>query len=203
MGSESQSIEMEALRIELRELGASMFQQRMLEGDVDRARSAIAQAYERGAGNPLSYAISLFRSETFLPEAKRRPKPLNAHARIDPTRTDEGERVWQASEVDDGWRREYLADCIDALVEGRDPSERYLPSASEFETLTRVARTQASEQVTLRDAARALAGWATVWGFDDLRGRLEEFEPGMAGEPDLAGAQTGREDDSEPVGALP
>lgn len=176
---------MEALRIELTELRASMLQRQVFEQNVDRARAAIAQAYERGAGNPLSYAMSLFRSETFLAEKAPRPKPVNAHAKADPTRTDEGERVWQADAVDETWRRGYLADCIDALMEGREPAARYRPSDDEFTLLTAVAVEQTATEVALTDAARALAGWAIVWGFDDLRERLE----GLDAEPELPDAR--------------
>jgi hypothetical protein len=169
VSSEKERIETDALRIELQELGATMLQSQLLQTNVERARAAIAQAYDRGAGNPLSYAISLFRSEGFEPEKPAKPKPTNAHGKVDPTRTDDGERIWQWHEVDEKWRHEYLADCIAATQEGRDPKMRYQPSDEEFDRVSEIAR-------AAENAVSALDAWATLWGFDDLRQQLEYEE---------------------------
>lgn len=179
MGSDSENFEMEALRIELAEIRATLVQRQLLETDVGRARAAIAHAFERGAGNVASYAVSCFKSETFRPEPQRKPKPLNAHGRDDPTHTDEGERVWQAHEVDDAWRHGYLAECRRAFEE-RWPLERpgdlarYAPSRDEYDRW--VAAMKDRMPVLKLDPARirhtanvALDAWAEVWGFEDLR----------------------------------
>lgn len=181
MSENREHLEREALRIELREIGASSMQRGLLEANVDRARAAIAQAYERGAGNVASYAVSLFKSETFMPDSRRRSPLMNVHGKADPTRTDEGERIWQADEVDDVWRRGYLADCIAALDEGRDPAALYAPSPEELDAW--VAAMKVRMPVLLLDPARirhtavnALDAWAEVWAFDELR-RDDDPEP--------------------------
>lgn len=167
MRSENDKIETEALRIELRELGATALQSQLLEKDVERARAAIAQAYDRGAGNPLSYAISLFRSEAFEHRKGQKLRPQNDHGKVDPTRTDDGERIWQWHEVDDEWRHEYLADCIAAMSEGRDPKLRYQPSDEEFDRVAEIARDPSTP-------TSALGAWAALWGFNDLQRRVDQ-----------------------------
>lgn len=184
--------ESESLKIELRELAATPLQRAVLERDVPRARAAIAEAIKRGAGQPIQYALSLFNSERFQPEPAQRPKPVNRHARSDPTRTDEGERIWQADEVDEVWRHGYLGDCIQAYLEGRDPAARYLPSDEEC-VLWFAAMKERMPALRLDPsgihwtAAHALGAWAEVWGFEDL----------------LALVATDREPDVAPVGEEP
>lgn len=173
----------ESLRIELRELGATQEQRDVLEVDPLRARAAIAQARKAGAEVPVSYALSLYRSATWEPDAPRRHRLVNLHGAIDPTRTDDGERVWQADEVDTTWRKGYLEDCSRALSEGRDPAERYLPSAEEFDQWSDVMGVvgppgNMSPENLTDSAGRALLGWAIVWGFAaDPRADDIDLEP--------------------------
>jgi hypothetical protein len=176
------TFDLESLQLELTELGASHLQRELFEMDVGRARAAIAEATNRGAGNPLSYAVSLFRSEGFQREAKRKPRPINVHGRTDPTRTDEGERIWQAHEVDSGWRRGYLADCIGAMQDGRDPAARYAPADEEMrawvEAMKRRVPVLRLDPLRIRHTAvHALDAWAEVWGFDELRMIDDDPEP--------------------------
>jgi hypothetical protein len=161
--------EKENLELELAELGATSVQRESLRGDVARARAAIAQAYDRGAGNPLAYALSLYRSEAFQPEAKAKPRAVNQHGRDDPTRTDEGERIWQWHEVDDSWRKGYLLDCWQAFQEGREPAARYQPSEAEFDAVKdlhapRLPISVLNPTALHTNAERALRAWAEVWG---------------------------------------
>jgi len=176
------TFDLESLRLELRDLGATHLQRQLFELDVPRARAAIAEATNRGAGNPLSYAVTLFRSEAFQPEDKRQPKPVNVHGRTDPTRTDDGERIWQASEVDESWRRGYLGDCIAAVAEGRDPAAHYAPSDSEMQSWVeamkrRMPALELDPSRIQHTAKLALDAWAEVWGFDELRLPDDDPEP--------------------------
>ena len=163
--------DLESLELELTELGASHLQRELFEMNVPRARAAIAEATNRGAGNRLSYALSLFRSEGFSPEPKRKPRPVNVHGRIDPTRTDEGKRIWQADEVDDVWRAGYLTECWQALHERREPTTRYQPSEAELDAwMTLMLPPGFSTPISLEPrtlettAERALQAWAELWG---------------------------------------
>lgn len=177
--SDSENFEMAALRIELAEIGASMIQRQLLESNVERARAAIAHAFERGAGNVASYAVSLFKSETFMPDPRRRPALVNVHGRDDPTHTADGERIWQAHEVDEVWRHGYLGKCITAFNEGwplEEPGElaRYAPSSAEWQAWadamkTRMPALMLDPAHIRHTAANALDAWAEVWGFEDLR----------------------------------
>jgi hypothetical protein len=180
--------EHETLNIELRELGASTLQRQLFEGNVERARAAIAQAYDRGAGNPLSYAISLFRSESFLPERKPKPKPVNTHAPTDPTRTDDGERIWQADEVDAVWRQAYLRDCWQVFSEERDAAAHYQPSDAEFEQVKELHAPRLPISVVNptelhTNAERALRAWAEVWAVE-LPERDQDPEPLLELDPE-------------------
>jgi hypothetical protein len=185
--------EIESLEIELRELGATAVQRQVLVANVERARAAIAEAYTRGAGKPLYYALSLFNSDTFQPERKRKPKPVNRHGREDPLFTDDGERIWQAHEVTDEWRHGHLVDCVKGLSEGYDPLARYQPSEEEMEAWVQAMRLRVDvlrigPRHIRRTSQVALDAWAEVWSFDDLRLDQAEDDP----EPVL-------EDDPEPV----
>jgi NADPH-dependent 2,4-dienoyl-CoA reductase/sulfur reductase-like enzyme len=182
------TFDLESLQLELTELGASHLQRELFEVDVGRARAAIAEAANRGAGNPLSYAVSLFRSEGFQPEAKRKPKPVNAHGRTDPSRTDDGERIWQSHEVDSGWLRGYLADCIEAMQDGRDPAARYAPSDEEMQAWVEAMKRRVP--VLMLDplriwhtASHALDAWAEVWDLEELRMLDDDPEPALDEEP--------------------
>jgi len=181
------TFDLESLQLELRELGATHLQRELFELDVPRARAAIAEAAKRGAGNPLSYAVTLFHSDGFQPEAKSKPRPVNVHGAEDPTRTDDGERIWQANEVDADWRRGYLLDCWTAFVEGREPAARYAPSDEEYEAVKalhapRLPISVLNPTELSANAERALRAWAEVWDVE-----LPERDP----EPVL--------DDPEPV----
>lgn len=179
MSESRENLERQALRIELAEIGASMIQRQLFETNVDRARAAIARAFERGAGNVASYAVSLFKSETFMPDPSRKSALANVHGRTDPTRTEDGERIWQAGEVDDTWRHGYLGVCITALDERwplETPGElaRYAPSSGEWQAWSAAMKRRMPELLLdpariRHTAANALDAWAEVWGFDDLR----------------------------------
>lgn len=62
--------DLKLLRQQLDELGATSIQRVRFEEDVPKARSAIARALERQAKNPLSYAMSIFGSESLATPKK-------------------------------------------------------------------------------------------------------------------------------------
>ena len=152
--------ELAALRAEMDAIAATPVQRQAFETDPPKARAAIAKALAAGARNAAAYAMSVFRQSAIpikLPTS-------NLHGRIDPTRTDDGERIWQWHEVDDSWRRGYLADCWKALEEGREPAARYQPSQLEFSALAALAGELEHEPGTLRTTAeKALRAWGMLW----------------------------------------
>lgn len=157
------SSELEALRIDMAHVGADQLQRKLLEADIPVARAAIAMALERNVRNPIAYAMSVFRGETHHVAAKSKPA-INRHGITDPTHTDEGERIWQWYEVDDGWRRGYLADCWKALREEREPAARYQPSPQEYDDLKAIIGELEHEPATLRmTAEKALQAWGMLW----------------------------------------
>lgn len=56
--------ELELLRADLSRLGATAIQRQTFETDIPKARAALARAQEAGAGRPLSYALTVFNSES-------------------------------------------------------------------------------------------------------------------------------------------
>lgn len=152
--------ELKALRAEMDAISATPIQRDAFESDPPKARGAIAKALAAGARNPAAYAMSVFRQSSIpvkLPTS-------NLHGSIDPTRTDDGERIWQWHEVDDSWRRGYLADCWKALSEGREPAARYQPSALELSALAQLAGQLEHEPSTIRmTAEKALRAWGMLW----------------------------------------
>ena len=193
-------LEHESLKIEMRELGATVLQRQVLERDVPRARAAIAEAIKRGAGRPIVYALSLFNSPSFQTEHRARPKPVNLHGPEDPRYTDDGERIWQWYEVDDEWRHSYLEETIRALHEHRPLTEvgdlpRYQFSDEELQAWAKAMRRQGAvlrlDPSSIRHTAeRALDAWSEVWGFENLRAILAQYDDDP--EPSL-------EDDLEPA----
>lgn len=183
--------DLELLNLELEALGASSFQRQHLEQDATRARAAIAEAHKRGAGQPLSYAISLFNSPNFTSTHAKPPALTNAITNADPKHTDDGERIWHAHEVDNGWRHAYLEQCVKAYLEGWElerPGDlpRYEPSSEEWalwmaEMKERVPGLKIDPTHMRWQAAHALAAWATVWEFDDV---LAMANTALAGEED-------------------
>lgn len=176
--------DLELLNLDLDALGASSFQRQHLEQDAPRARSAIAEAQKRGAGQPLSYAISLYNSPNFQPSKAKLTVVTNVHALGDPKISDDGERIWQANEVDDRWRHDYLAACITAYREGwslERPGDlpRYQPSDEEWTAWQAIMRTRYPAMLidplhVEWSAAQGLAAWAELWEFEDL---LAEVQP--------------------------
>lgn len=163
------TFELENLRRELRDLGATRLQFELFESNPSRARASIAQALRQEATNELAYAIALFRSDNFQPDPKRLVRPQNQHVAPDPRYTDDGERIWQAHEVDDGWRRDYLRDCIEAFLDGRDPLSRYEASEDEMTLWSDAMRKRTTNiRFDALTTAQALSAWAEVWGFEDL-----------------------------------
>jgi len=149
-----------ALRAEMDAIAATPVQRQAFETDPPKARAAIAKALSAGARNAAAYAMSVFRQSAIpvkLPTS-------NLHGAIDPTHTDDGDRIWQWHEVDDSWRRGYLADCWKALEEERDPAARYQPSQLELSALAALAGELEHEPSTLRmTAGKALRAWGMLW----------------------------------------
>ena len=144
-------------------IGLTPNQRDTFESDVSKAREAIAQAYAADAFNPAAYSVKAFRS--LIAEQPARPLPKsNRHGPLDPTHTDDGERIWQWYEVDDIWRRGYLADCFKALKENREPAARYQPSPQELDDLKAIIGELEHEPSTLRmTAEKALSAWGMLW----------------------------------------
>jgi len=182
--------DLELLHLDLDALGASSYQRQHLEQDATRARAAIGEAQKRGAGQPLSYAISLYNSPNFQSAKPKLTLISNTHALGDPKTSDEGERIWHSSEVDDHWRHDYLAACITAYRDGwalERPGDlpRYQPSDDEWRTWQGIMRTRYPAMLVDPrhvewSAAQGLAGWAELWEFEDL---LAEVRP--KGDSDL------------------
>ncbi len=191
--------DLRSLRLELGELGASFLQRTHFETDAPRARAALAEAIQRGAGNPLSYAISIFNSESFHAGPPRKSPAVNRHGRQDPRFTDDGERIWHANEVSDEWRQGHLLDCWQAFCEKRDPLARYQPSDEEFASWSAVMR-RGGDYLPISvlnpsklhtTAERALRAWAELWSVGLPSREEADPEPVLAPEPVL--------DEKEPV----
>lgn len=155
--------ELESLRAEMASIGLTPNQRETFEADVPKARAAIAKALAADAFNPAAYSVKAFR--TLVTEISARPLPkANRHGVIDPTHTDDGERIWQWYEVDDVWRRGYLADCWKALRDEREPAARYQPSPQEYDDLKAIIGELEHEPATLRmTAEKALQAWGMLW----------------------------------------
>lgn len=144
-------------------IGLTPNQQQSFEVDVPKARAAIAKAFAIDAFNKASYSITVFRKSVAESPAHPLPK-ANRHGVIDPTHTDDGERIWQWYEVDDNWRRGYLADCWKAFREDREPAARYQPSPSEYDDLKAIVGELEHDPFTLRmTAEKALQAWGMLW----------------------------------------
>lgn len=179
--------DLELLNLDLDALGASDFQRQTMQANAPRARAALAEAAKRGAGQPLSYAMSLFNSQNFSPTKPKLSLVSNASVLGDPKRSDEGERIWHANEVDDAWRHGYLEQCIKAYLEDWDvdrPGDlpRYEPSPVEWAGWMELMKDRI--QVLRIDpthvrwqAAHALAAWAELWGFEDLLADINPEQP--------------------------
>lgn len=158
-------VDLESLELEMTELGATPSQRATLKTNPARARIAIARAAVVGAKAPIAYAMRLFTSESFLPDGDSKPSGVNLRGRVDPTRDDDGERIWQPHEVSPEWRRGYLRECWKALQDGREPVARYAPSDVELAALGVVTVPEEVSPEFLHGLSeRALRAWAQVWG---------------------------------------
>jgi len=170
--------DLELLNLDLDALGASQFQRQTMQSDATRARAALAEAAKRGAGQPLSYAMSLFNSPNFSPSKPKLSLVSNASVLGDPKISDDGERIWHAEEVDDQWRHGYLDQCIKAYLGDWDlerPGDlpRYAPSQEEWTGWMTLMKERAGvlklDPSHIRwNAAYSLAAWAELWKFEDL-----------------------------------
>lgn len=80
------------LRTEMQKLGAREFEIVALAMDPLRGSAALAYAINRGADNPISYAIKIFDNPDWQPSGETRRRAVNVHARPTACQTCDGDR---------------------------------------------------------------------------------------------------------------
>lgn len=88
----SQTAAGDSLRSEMEKLGAREFEIVALAMDPARGAAALAYAINRGADNPISYAIKIFDNPDWQPSGEVRRRATNAYARPTACQTCDGDR---------------------------------------------------------------------------------------------------------------